>query len=77
MATGTPTSEGARDEEPAERPPRTRALPEIDQLAGAPCRCLPDPQGDWLPCAYCGLKQASGKDFCGFCGHRWVTAADA
>ncbi len=51
-------------------------MPEIDVLAGAPCRCLPDPQGDWLPCAYCGLKQAPGKDFCGFCGHRWVTAPD-
>lgn len=49
-------------------------LPRIDLLAGGPCRCLPDPQGDWLPCAYCGLKQAPGKDFCGYCGHRWVTA---
>ncbi len=50
--------------------------PEIELFAGAPCRCLPSPQGDWVACAYCGLRQAPGKEFCGFCGHRWVTDPD-
>ena len=51
-----------------------RPLPEIEILASAPCNCLPTAQGDWIECAHCGLPQRPGKPFCGFCGHRWVTA---
>jgi len=50
-------------------------MPEIEMLGSGPCNCLPKPGGDWPACAYCGLAQAPGKTFCGFCGHRWVTAA--
>jgi len=63
-------------ETPVEAPGPHAPMPEIELLFGGPCRCLPDPQGDWLPCAYCGLKQMPGKEFCGYCGHRWVTAAE-
>ena len=52
----------------------TRSLPEIEILASGPCNCLPEAQSDWVECAYCGLPQLPGKAFCGFCGHRWVTA---
>jgi hypothetical protein len=42
-----------------------------------PCLCLPETgsMAGWLECASCGLPQAPGKDFCGFCGRRWVTAS--
>ncbi len=42
-----------------------------------PCACLPetDALAGWLECASCGLPQAPGKDFCSFCGRRWVTAS--
>jgi RNA polymerase subunit RPABC4/transcription elongation factor Spt4 len=54
-----------------------RPVPEIEMLLGGPCRCLPDPEGgDWLACAFCGLRQRPGKDFCGYCGSRWVTAGE-
>ncbi len=77
MAGSTKSGAAARLDDPAAASSGSRTLSQLDVLAGAPCRCLPDPQGDWLPCAYCGLKQAPGKDFCGFCGHRWATAPDA
>jgi hypothetical protein len=46
-----------------------------------PCLCLPgsvsgpDAMVDWLECATCGTRQAPGKEWCGFCGSRWVTAS--
>lgn len=42
-----------------------------------PCACLPvsDTVTTWPVCASCGLPQKPGKDFCGFCGRRWVTAS--
>ena len=42
-----------------------------------PGACLPksDTVAGWPACASCGLPQAPGKDFCGFCGRRWVTAS--
>lgn len=41
-----------------------------------PGACLPKSEvvAGWPVCASCGLPQAPGKDFCGFCGRRWVTA---
>ncbi len=75
MRTPDPLPEPQRDA--SATMPAIVPVAEIDLLAGGPCRCLPDPQGDWPACAYCGLRQAPGKDFCGYCGHRWVTAADA
>jgi hypothetical protein len=45
-----------------------------------PCLCLPgsvsgsDAMAGWLECASCGTRQAPGKEWCGFCGSRWVTA---
>lgn len=41
-----------------------------------PCLCLPetDALAGWLECASCGLRQAPGKEWCGFCGRRWVSA---
>ncbi len=40
-----------------------------------PCECLPASAtvADWPACATCGLPQAPGKEFCGFCGRRWVS----
>jgi hypothetical protein len=40
-----------------------------------PGACLPrsDTVAGWPACASCGLPQAPGKDFCGFCGRRWVS----
>lgn len=35
------------------------------------CSCLPAAPDGWLACAHCGLPQAPGKAFCGFCGNRW------
>ena len=61
---------------PVEAPRTPAPMPEIDLLFRGPCRCLPEPKGDWLACAYCGLRQTPGKEFCGYCGHRWVTAAE-
>lgn len=55
--------------------PRLQPLPEIEILASGPCNCLPEPESHWVACAHCGLAQLPGKAFCGFCGHRWVTAA--
>ncbi len=52
-----------------------RPLPEIEILVSGPCKCLPEPQGDWVACAHCGLPQLPGKAFCSFCGHRWLTAS--
>lgn len=53
----------------------TRPLRLDPPAAGGPCNCLPAPADDsWRPCAACGLPQAPGKAFCGFCGSRWVTA---
>jgi hypothetical protein len=45
--------------------------------SSSPSTCLPrsDTVAGWLTCASCGLPQAPGKDFCGFCGRRWVTAS--
>jgi hypothetical protein len=63
------------EEEHGDRPCGSRPMPEIEMLGSGPCNCLPKPGGDWPACAYCGLAQAPGKTFCGFCGHRWVTAA--
>jgi hypothetical protein len=60
-----------------EAPCSPRSLPEIEILAGGPCNCLPTAQTDWVECAHCGLPQRPGKAFCGFCGHRWVTAETA
>lgn len=40
-----------------------------------PCNCLPAAPDGWTSCAHCGLAQAPGKDFCGFCGNRWVANA--
>lgn len=73
MATqmGAVEPDGEAETSPATRP--TAEFPEIELLFRGPCNCLPDPQGDWLACAYCGLKQSPGKEFCGYCGHRWVT----
>jgi hypothetical protein len=44
--------------------------------SSGPCACLPlsTTVADWPACASCGLPQAPGKDFCAFCGRRWVTA---
>jgi hypothetical protein len=42
-----------------------------------PCDCLPRSPKGWPACAHCGLPQAPGKEFCGFCGHRWVSTEDA
>ena len=45
----------------------------IEILASGPCNCLPAAQSDWPACATCGLPQAPGKAWCGFCGSRWVS----
>ena len=50
-----------------------RPLPEIEILASGPCNCLPEARSDWQTCARCGLPQAPGKAWCGFCGSRWVS----
>jgi hypothetical protein len=47
-------------------------------VGGGACSCLPDPADEgWRACAACGLPQAPGKAFCGYCGSRWVTASPA
>ncbi len=51
----------------------TGPLPGIEIIASGPCNCLPGAQGDWQACATCGLPQAPGKAWCGFCGSRWVS----
>jgi hypothetical protein len=50
-----------------------RLLAEIEVIASGPCNCLPEAQLDWQTCATCGLPQAPGKAWCGFCGSRWVS----
>jgi hypothetical protein len=42
-----------------------------------PGACLPktDVVAGWPACASCGLPQAPGKEFCGFCGRRWVSVS--
>jgi hypothetical protein len=42
-----------------------------------PGACLPksDVVAGWPACASCGLPQAPGKEFCGFCGRSWVSAS--
>jgi hypothetical protein len=53
--------------------PMPLPLPKLEAAAGGPCSCLPESLDDaWRPCAVCGLVQAPGKTFCGYCGHRWV-----
>lgn len=49
---------------------------ESTAASSGPCACLPlsTTVADWPACASCGLPQAPGKDFCAFCGRRWVTA---
>lgn len=42
----------------------------------SPCRCLPEGVDGWRACASCGLPQAPGKEFCGFCGRRWTEESD-
>ena len=51
----------------------SRPLAEIEILSSGPCSCLPEALGDWQACATCGLPQAPGKAWCGFCGSRWVS----
>ena len=48
-------------------------LPEIEVISSGPCNCLPEARDDWQACATCGLPQATGKAWCGFCGSRWVS----
>ena len=50
-----------------------RPLPEIEIVSSGPCNCLPEARSDWQACARCGLPQAPGKAWCGFCGSRWVS----
>lgn len=38
-----------------------------------PCDCLPATPEGWPVCASCGLAQRPGKEFCTFCGRRWVS----
>jgi hypothetical protein len=45
--------------------------------ASGPCDCLPRSPEGWLACDHCGLPQAPGKEFCTFCGRRWVSEEDA
>jgi hypothetical protein len=45
----------------------------IQIVANGPCNCLPAAQRDWQTCSTCGLPQAPGKAWCGFCGSRWVS----
>jgi hypothetical protein len=52
--------------EPEEAVTGTPASP-----ASSPCRCLPEGVEGWRACVSCGLPQAPGKEFCGFCGRRW------
>jgi hypothetical protein len=52
-------------------PPQPASDTEI--LASGPCSCLPLARSDWQTCATCGLPQAPGKTWCGFCGSRWVS----
>ena len=42
-----------------------------------PCDCLPASPDGWPTCATCGLAQRPGKDFCTFCGRRWISEEDA
>jgi hypothetical protein len=51
------------------------ARPLAELRVFGPCDCLPEPEdAAWSPCAACGLVQAPGKTFCGYCGSRWVAA---
>jgi hypothetical protein len=53
--------------------PLAQPIPQLAAVFGSPCSCLPESLDDaWRPCAVCGLVQAPGKIFCGYCGHRWV-----
>jgi hypothetical protein len=48
-----------------------RRSPARDDVVNPTCNCLPSAPDGWLACAHCGLPQAPGKAFCGFCGNRW------
>lgn len=51
--------------------PAAPALREQEAALNPTCNCLPAAPDGWLECLHCGLPQAPGKAFCGFCGNRW------
>jgi hypothetical protein len=53
------------------------AAPVAEPPLNPTCNCLPAAPDGWLECPHCGLAQAPGKTFCGFCGNRWPSVEPA